>query len=206
MATKCKKCDDCVPKRGERGLRGLQGEQGPAGPQGPQGVVGPQGPQGSTGSGNDVTLGSVGTGESIVNDGVGPALFTKSIVEGDGISVTSNLTTVTISAIPLYVEISPSVRGLEANVTGGRAPYTYTWYMADWTFGGGVSMWQLGVDPLDPTNPAKVLPSANPAIINVFDACSSSNTGRAGMAKVVVTDSEGTKASDTYFLYLVGCL
>jgi hypothetical protein len=78
--------------------------------------------------------------------------------------------------------------------------------MADWTFGGGVSMWQLGVDPLDPTNPAKVLPSANPAIINVFDACSSSNTGRAGMAKVVVTDSEGTKASDTYFLYLVGCL
>lgn len=152
-----------------------------------------------------VTLGSVGAGQSIVNDGNGPALVTKSIVGGNGISVTSSLTTVTISATPLYVEISGSVRGLQANVAGGRAPYTYTWYMADWTFSPGVSMWQLGIDPIDPTNPAKVLPSANPATSNVFDACASSNAGRAGMAKVVVTDSEGTKVSDTYFLYSVGC-
>jgi len=47
--------------------------------------------------GSAVTLGSVGVGQTIVNDGVGPALATKSITAGTGISVTSNATDVFIT-------------------------------------------------------------------------------------------------------------
>lgn len=106
---------------------------------------------------------------------------------------------------PMFVEIIPDLRALVAVVTGGTAPYTYNWYMADWTFGAGASMFLLNVDPTDPTNPARRLPVINPAVVNVFDGCASANSSRAALAKVVVTDALGCRVSDTYFVVEVTC-
>ena len=39
-----------------------------------------------------------------------------------------------------------------------------------------------------------------------FDACSSANTGFAGLLKLVVTDANGCKAKDFHFITDVSCL
>ena len=52
----------------------------------------------NTSPATDVTLTSAGGTETLVNDGVGPALVTKGLTGGDGISVSGNATTVTITA------------------------------------------------------------------------------------------------------------
>jgi hypothetical protein len=208
---KCSCKSNEIKLRGPRGFVGPAGPQGPVGPQGIQGFQGapgpqgPQGPQGFNGSSAEITLNSVGSGQSIVNDGLGPDLLTKSILGGPGVNVTSNSTTVTVSVNQPYVEIVTSTRGLQAIVSGGTAPYTYNWFMADWTFAPSLSMFILIPDPTDPTNPSKRSPQPNPAVTNVFDSCASANTGRAGLAKVIVTDANGFKTSDTYFLYEIGC-
>jgi hypothetical protein len=61
--------------------------------------------------GSAVTLGSVGIGESVVNDGVGPALATKSITAGTGISVTSNATDIFITNTAPDVTVTLSSAG-----------------------------------------------------------------------------------------------
>jgi len=77
----------------------------------------------NTDLGSDVTLGSVGAGETIVNDGVGPALVTKSITAGTGISVTSSATEVLITNTApnanqnLWATIAATTGSTTANTT-----------------------------------------------------------------------------------------
>lgn len=134
----------------------------------------------------------------------------NAIVEaGDGIAVTSstvgNTTTYTVSAVcPLFVEISVVSGGrLQANVSGGTAPYTYVWSMADNWLNGQSSMYVLS--PL--VNPNQVSPVvATPIDPNhSFDYCFGDPSGKIGLAKVVVTDANGCKASDTYLLLTGQC-
>lgn len=51
----------------------------------------------NTDLGSSVTLSSIGGGQTIVNDGFGPALITKSITNGTGISVTGNANEIQIT-------------------------------------------------------------------------------------------------------------
>lgn len=150
-----------------------------------------------------VTLTSAGGDASLVNDGTGPALAVKGLTAGYGINVSTTTTEVTITAkCPIQVEITVGSAGrIEANVTGGVAPFTYTWSMADLINGVEDSMFTL--TPLG--NPATVLPVVNPAVVNKFDACASANNGAVGLAKVIVTDSEGCTAKDTYLLINIAC-
>jgi hypothetical protein len=73
--------------------------------------------------GSAVTLGSVGAGETIVNDGTGPALATKSITAGTGISVTSSATEVLITNTApnanqnLWATIAATTGSTTANTT-----------------------------------------------------------------------------------------
>jgi hypothetical protein len=91
-------------------LLSLAGATGPTGPQGPTGptgatgstgatgLTGATGPIGPAGTGNDVTLSSIGAGVSLVNDGIGPTLVTKSIQAGSGVTLTTTADVVTISS------------------------------------------------------------------------------------------------------------
>ena len=111
---------------GSTGIQGIQGIPGSTGPQGPiglTGATGATGPAGPAGTGNDVTLGFVGAGQSIVNDGVGPALFTKAITSGSGITVTGNATDIFITNIApnvnqnLWATIAATTGSTTANTT-----------------------------------------------------------------------------------------
>jgi hypothetical protein len=134
---------------------------------------------------------------------------TLTLVAGSGIGITTNATTdsVTITNTNnLFVNITESIRGLEAVASGGVPPYTYTWSLADWFFGLGPSMFTLLVDPTDPTNPAKVLPEVNGAVTPKFDTCGGTpNGGSISLAKVIVTDAGGNKALDTFLLIQAIC-
>lgn len=113
--------------------------------------------------------------------------------------------TTALESCSMFVEIinSPG-RIIEAIVTGGVAPYTYTWSMADYSFS-AVSMFVFTPDPSDPTNDAKKQTLNNPAATALFDACASANTGRIGLAKVIVTDANGCKVSDTHLIVSALC-
>lgn len=154
-------------------------------------------------AGSIVTLTSSGGTVSLVNDGTGPALAVKGLTAGYGINVSTTTTEVTISAkCPLQVNITSGSAGrIQASVTGGVAPFTYAWSMADLLNGAANSMFTLTALG----NPAAVLPELNPAVVNKFDACGSANLGSVGLAKVIVTDSEGCTAKDTYLLINIAC-
>jgi hypothetical protein len=175
-----------------------------AGPQGPQGVQGLPGPQGPPGTGSDVTLTSSGGNISLVTDGNGPALAIRGLSGGYGITVSSASGAAIITAeCPLQVEIIPGgeIRSIQAVVTGGVGPYTYSWKMADMIGGVLNSMWLL----TSTLNPAIVTAVLNPAVVNKFDSCASANAGSVGLAKVIVTDSNGCIAKDTHLLIEILC-
>jgi hypothetical protein len=77
----------------------------------------------NTDLGSAVTLASVGLGQSLVNDGFGPALVTKSIINGTGILVTGNTTEVQITNTApnvdqnLWATISATIGSTTANTT-----------------------------------------------------------------------------------------
>lgn len=83
---------------GAAGTNGTNGANGTNGTNGTNGATGPIGPQGPAGTGNDVTLSSIGAGLTLVNDGVGPTLVTKSIQAGSGVTMTSTSDVITISS------------------------------------------------------------------------------------------------------------
>ena len=59
--------------------------------------------------GTDITLTSVGTGVSLVDNGVGPSLTVKSLSAGVGINIIENLTDVVIdNAGVITISVSPS--------------------------------------------------------------------------------------------------
>jgi hypothetical protein len=151
-----------------------------------------------------ITLTSAGGTVSLVNDGTGPTLAVKGLTAGYGINITTTSTAVTVAAAcPIQVQITAGggARSIQATVTGGLAPYTYSWVMADLIGGVGVSMWTLA----STLNPAVVLPQLNPAVVDKFDSCGSANTGSVGLAKVIVTDANGCIAKDTFLLIDIAC-
>jgi hypothetical protein len=76
----------------------------------------------NTDTGSAVTLASAGLGETLVNDGVGPALATKSLVAGAGITLASDADTVTVTA-PAGAEVTlTNAGGGPSLVTDGTGP------------------------------------------------------------------------------------
>lgn len=127
------------------------------------------------------------------------------VAAGNNITVSSttvgNTTTYTVAALCApFVEISVTQGGnLQATVSGGKAPYTYVWSMADnWLAGNTQSMFTLNAT-IQPNVVAPVIFPVNPTDPNTFTFAASFG-GRVGLAKVVVTDANGCKASDTYLL------
>lgn len=154
-----------------------------------------------------VTVGStttytVASKEAIVAAGTG--------ISVSAVTVGSDTTYTVNAACPMDVEI---VRAgvdpdyFQAQVTGGIAPYTYVWSFPSTHNGTSTSpnnsMYELA--PV-PGFPNRMWISLNiTGIPDRFDACSSANTGFAGLLKLVVTDANGCKAKDFHFITEVGC-
>jgi hypothetical protein len=154
-----------------------------------------------------------GTVTIVLTDGTTSVINISPNVElqqGSNITITSstveNTTTYTISAnqvCPMTVKIGGTTlapRSIEAVVTGGTAPYTYTWEMADFSAGAGAiieSMILLNATAF----PQVVRPDINLDYDNrLFDSNGLPNAARAGLAKVTVTDANGCIARDTLFI------
>lgn len=107
------------------------------------------GPVTVTGTGSDpiinvanTTLNSVGGGQTLINDGLGPDIFTKSLLNGNGIDITSNLTNITIglSAFEGFsARLIPNglntVQVMADTIIGNFAPGTVAWELLN--SGGG---------------------------------------------------------------------
>ena len=100
----------------------------------------------------------------------------------------------------LSVHITISGNTLTASPNGAVGSVTYAWEMSDAILG--------STDHLFEFTTATNIPAVDvsPTVITTaFDACASSNSGRIGMAKVVVTDSDGRMAIDTFLLISIEC-
>lgn len=141
---------------------------------------------------------------------------TTTIVQaGANTTVTSvtvgSTTTYTVNAAcPIDVEIVRAGQDpayFEAQVTGGTAPYTYTWSLPSTHNNNSASpnnsMYLLSPIPGFPNRMWATINTAG--VPNVFDACTSSDTGRAALLKVVVTDANGCKAKDFHLITRVDC-
>jgi len=157
------------------------------------------------GTGIDVTSTTVGDTITYTISLASPGAIT--VVEaGDNVDVdvvtVGNTTTYTVNAIipcPMDVTIVDSIvvpRGYFADVTGGTAPYTYQWTLADnrglilFTSPTNVADVGVGVDPTDPCR---------------FDTGGFTNRGSIGLIKVTVTDANGCIAKDTFMYIEYNC-
>jgi hypothetical protein len=135
-----------------------------------------------------------------------PAADITVVEAGDNVSVDTatvgNTTTYTVNAIipcPMDVTIIDSqvvVRGYFADVTGGTAPYTYQWSLAD---NGGLAM-------LTTTNGLPDIGigiDSDPACR--FDTGGNINGGTMSLLKVTVTDANGCIAKDTFMWIQYNC-
>ena len=135
-----------------------------------------------------------------------PAADITVVAAGDKISVKTatvgNTTTYTVNAIipcPMDVTIVNSLvvtRGYFADVTGGTAPYTYQWSLAD---NGGLAM-------LTTTNGLPDIGigvNGDPACR--FDTNGNVNGGTMALLKVTVTDDNGCIAKDTFMWIQYNC-
>lgn len=136
------------------------------------------------------------------------AIGTPNVVlqEGTNINITSStvggVTTYTISAdpvCPMTVKIGNTAlvpRSVQATVTGGTAPYTYTWEMAD--FSGDLGALDSMIELTATAFPNVVTPGFNALYSgNRIDSNGVANSARIGLAKVTVTDANGCIARDT---------
>jgi hypothetical protein len=135
-----------------------------------------------------------------------PAADITVVEAGDNVSVDTatvgNTTTYTVNAIipcPMDVTIIDSqvvVRGYFADVTGGTAPYTYQWSLAD---NGGLAM----------LTTANGLPDIGIGIDSDpacrFDTGGNLNGGTMSLLKVTVTDANGCIAKDTFMWIQYNC-
>jgi len=136
------------------------------------------------------------------------------VAAGTNVTVTSNTvgndTTYTVNAAcPIDVEIVRAGQDpayFEAVVTGGTAPYTYTWSFPS-THNNISASPDNSMYELSPIMgfPERMWAAINAGVANVFDACTSSDTGRAALLKVVVTDANGCKAKDFHLITRVVC-
>lgn len=77
----------------------------------------------NTDLGSSVTLSSAGGTETLVNDGVGPALATKGLTAGAGMSLSSDATSITITNTDLGSSVTlSSAGGVETLVNDGTGP------------------------------------------------------------------------------------
>jgi hypothetical protein len=104
------------------------------------------------------------------------------------------------NAQQLSVRITRSGNSLTAVPNGAVGSVTYDWEMSDAILGSTSHLFQFTTA----TNIATVGVSPT-AITPTFEACSTINGGRIGMVKVVVTDSDGRIAIDTFLLISIVC-
>lgn len=84
---------------------------------------------------------------------------------------------------------------LIANVSGGTAPYTYSW-----TIGDNWNMWSL-----TNTTSQTVNIEPNESEGPILDGCGNPNSSRIGLVKVSVTDANGCKAKDSFLYININC-
>jgi len=129
------------------------------------------------------------------------------IVEaGDNVSVdvavVGNITTYTVNAIipcPMDVTITDSeviARGYFASVTGGTAPYTYQWSLAD---NGNLALLTT------PNGLPDIGIGLNQDPDCRFDTGGNISSGTMSLLKVTVTDANGCIAKDTFLWIEYGC-
>lgn len=163
-----------------------------------------------------ITVINEGTGIDVTSTTVGDTITytialaspnTTTIVEaGDNVTVdvntVGNTTTYTVNAVipcPMDVTIVDSIvvpRGYFADVTGGTAPYTYTWSFAD----------RLDLCIFTSPNGLADIGVGNSSTYTCkYDTGGAVNGGTISLIKVIVTDANGCIAKDTFMYLAVGC-
>jgi hypothetical protein len=107
----------------------------------------------------------------------------------------------TVLSNQLYAHIQYGDGTLSVEVEGGVPPYQYTWEMADIAQTSASSGHYFQYTP--PTNTSSVTPTVSTSLTPRFGSIPQGDDGFVGLAKVIVTDAVGNKASDTFLLLAV---